>query len=52
MKYEAPICEILKFGKEDILTLSGNGNTNIGDDVTDTNSKWLPSFNWSFGQRL
>ena len=22
MKYEAPICEILKFGKEDILTSS------------------------------
>ena len=45
MKYETPICEILKFGKEDILTSSpaketskvdwgtGLNDLNIGGDM-------------------
>ncbi len=42
MKYEAPICEILKFGKEDILTLSGN-------EVVDDQVKTTSGMQWMFG---
>lgn len=40
MKYETPICEILKFGKEDILTTSPAkelGTTDWGSSLSNLN---------------